>query len=264
MVVTEHSMRFQTQDSFASNKGHFLSTSTSFISLGRQTLALMQHLTTFPHQQRSTTCREAARPPSQDHYSDQVVAPLSLHSSVLDILHSSRHFHDGIARLVDSFLAGHYNRHRETETVLFILCQECTIATAPPNASINTTSYTVRASLNADFFDCVGHHYLVVGDRLSGWSDVFQAPKGSPQAGSNSLNSCLRNYFSRFGVPEKLFSDGGPEFVSNSTKDFLSKWGLSSAYNPQSNGRAELLSNQPNVSYDQIQTRRALWIPIAS
>ena len=46
-------------------------------------------------------------------------------------------------------------------------------------------------------------------------------------------------------MPEELSSDGGPEFVSNSTKDFLSKWGgvhhrLSSTYNPPSNGRAEV------------------------
>ena len=46
------------------------------------------------------------------------------------------------------------------------------------------------------------------------------------------------------GVPLELSSDGGPEFVANETQDFLRRWGvhhrLSSAYHPQSNGRAEI------------------------
>jgi len=97
----------------------------------------------------------------------------------------------------------------------------------------------------ADYFDCAGQHYLVVGDKLSWWNEVFQfqAPKGSPQAGSNCLISCLHNYLSRFGVPDELSSDGGPKFVANVTDDFLSKrvrHRLSFAYNPQSNGQAEV------------------------
>ena len=50
--------------------------------------------------------------------------------------------------------------------------------------------------------------------------------------------------FATFGVPETLSSDGGPEFTATATKDFLDRWGvkhrLSSAYHPQSNGRAEV------------------------
>eukprot|EP00111_Clytia_hemisphaerica_P012274 TCONS_00036043-protein len=98
--------------------------------------------------------------------------------------------------------------------------------------------------IHADYFDSAAQHYLVVGDRLSGWSDVFKAPHGSPQSGAEGLIACLRNYFSRFGVPTEISSDGGPEFISNATETFLKKWGvnhrISSAYNPQSNGRAEV------------------------
>ena len=49
---------------------------------------------------------------------------------------------------------------------------------------------------------------------------------------------------SRIGVPEELSSDGGPEFSSMEAMDFYARWGirhrLSSAYFPQSNGRAEV------------------------
>jgi len=71
---------------------------------------------------------------------------------------------------------------------------------------------------------------------------MFQSPHGSPQAGEDELIACLSNYFSRFGVPN---SNGGPEFVAQSTKEFLQRWGvthrLSSSYHPQSNARAEVI-----------------------
>ena len=45
-------------------------------------------------------------------------------------------------------------------------------------------------------------------------------------------------------MPEELSSDGGPEYISKDFQDFLKTWGvqhrLSSAYHPQSNGRAEV------------------------
>ena len=76
------------------------------------------------------------------------------------------------------------------------------------------------------------------------WTEVFQCTPGTARAGAEGLISCLRNYFSRFGIPEELSSDGGPEFAAAMTKEFLSSWGvqhrISSAYNPQSNGRAEV------------------------
>ncbi|KAK3729829.1 hypothetical protein RRG08_058148 [Elysia crispata] len=88
----------------------------------------------------------------------------------------------------------------------------------------------------ADFFDYGGHHYLVVGDRLSGWPEVYSTPAGSAHAGANGLIACLRKFFVTFGVPEELSSDGGPEFIASQTRDFLSKWGVchrkSAAYHP--------------------------------
>ena len=54
----------------------------------------------------------------------------------------------------------------------------------------------------------------------------------------------LRELFAYFGVPARLSSDGGPEFVTKETQDFFKRWGvqhrLSSAYFPCSNGRAEV------------------------
>ena len=39
----------------------------------------------------------------------------------------------------------------------------------------------------ADFFEYAGRHYLVVGNRLPGWSEVFSCPPGSSFAGVTGL-----------------------------------------------------------------------------
>ena len=128
-----------------------------------------------------------------------------------------------------------------------LACRDC-IATAPsqprlPPATFNPPSTPFEAIV-ADFFQCVGHHYLVIADRLSAWPEIFKCTSGSPQSGALGLIGCLRNYFARFGVPTELSSDGGPEFSAGATEKFLRQWGVhhrgSSAYNPQSNGRAEV------------------------
>ena len=60
---------------------------------------------------------------------------------------------------------------------------------------------------------------------------------------SYAVISALRGYFALTAVPDVLWSDGGPQFVSHKFKTFLREWGVqhkvsSSAY-PQSNGKAE-------------------------
>jgi hypothetical protein len=96
----------------------------------------------------------------------------------------------------------------------------------------------------ADFFEFGGNYYLIIGDRLSGWTEVYSTPAGSQYAGSRGLIRCLRMFFSSFGVPVELASDGGPEFKADSTAKFLRQWDvqhrMSSAYFPESNGRAEV------------------------
>lgn len=178
-------------------------------------------------------------------YNDRAVIPPSLRHAVLATLHSA---HQGVSMMGARarsivFWPG------MTEDIIRTRaeCRDC-ITNAPSQPSLPSTPSippsTPFEKVFADFFDCAGQHYLVIGDRLSGWCDVFTSPHGSPQSGSSGLISCLRNYFARFGVPEEISSDGGPEFVATATNGFLSRWGvthrLSSAYYPQSNGRAEV------------------------
>ena len=96
----------------------------------------------------------------------------------------------------------------------------------------------------ADYFQLMGKHFLIIGDRLSGWTEVLRVKPSTDSSGAKGLCEALRRVFVTFGVPEELSSDGGPEFVAQESVDFYERWGtyhrLSSSYFPQSNGRAEV------------------------
>ena len=52
---------------------------------------------------------------------------------------------------------------------------------------------------------------MIVGDRLSGWSDVFGTLAGTTVTDANALVRLLRSHFATFGVPEEISSDSGPK-----------------------------------------------------
>ena len=103
----------------------------------------------------------------------------------------------------------------------------------------------------------------IVGDRLSGWSDVF----------GTSAESTVTGAIATFGVPEEISSVGGPEFTAFVTQNFMRKWDIKhhvfSAYFPQSNSHAEvavkagkrlLMSNiSPKENLNNDSFLRALW-----
>ena len=105
------------------------------------------------------------------------------------------------------------------------------ILTPPPDVPFQQVA--------ADLFSLEGHTFLAYADRFSGWLEVDRLATNSFR---NVRRSLLR-WFSTYGVPEELATDGGPPFNSGEYKAFLRKWDvqlrLSSAYYPQSNGRAE-------------------------
>ena len=54
-------------------------------------------------------------------------------------------------------------------------------------------STTPFEKIFVDYFDYAGQHFLIVGDRLSGWSDVFGTLAGSTVTGANALLRLLRS-----------------------------------------------------------------------
>jgi hypothetical protein len=206
-------------------------------------------------------------------FQDRVIVPESLRPQILKLLHSA---HQGTSKMEQRarsiiYWPGMSKEISETREA----CTHCnrnapSQASTPPIQSIPPS--TPFEQVFADFCKYGGHQYLVVGDRLSGWVEVFQSPTSSGLSGATGLIRHLRTLFSTFGVPEELSSDGGPEFTASSTESFLQTWGvrhrISSAYFPQSNGRAEaavktvkrlLVSNtSPTGSLDHDRFVRAI------
>ena len=91
-----------------------------------------------------------------------------------------------------------------------------------------------------DFVDINGKNYLVYADQYTGWVEVALMPSRK----AKTVCDTLRTWFCTYGAPEELSADGGPLFESQEYDSFLKNWGVrkrtSSAYYPQSNGRAEL------------------------
>ena len=90
-----------------------------------------------------------------------------------------------------------------------------------------------------DLFHLSGHLYLVYADRYSGWVEVAKLNNGIIR----SVKGVLLSWFTSYGVPEEISTDGGPPFkpsdYTNPLKDWNIRPRLSSAYYAQSNGRAE-------------------------
>ena len=178
-------------------------------------------------------------------YNNRVVLPLSLRPRALEILHSA---HQGVSGMEDRarsivYWPGITNDIQHMRDSCSVCCKNAPSQAPLPAVSPDIPS-TPFESIFADFFEDSGYHFLVAGDRLSGWVEVYSSQAGSSKAGSSGLIAHLRTLFATFGVPMTMSSDGGPEFTATATGDFLARWGVhhrqSAAYNPQSNGRAEV------------------------
>ena len=178
-------------------------------------------------------------------YIDRVVVPPSLQHNVLQHLHAA---HQGTSSMEQRargivYWPGMSKDIQDTRNSCFDCNRNAPSQAATPPI-ITTPPATPFEAVFADFFEYSGRHYLAVGDRLSGWVEIFSSTSSSNLAGAAGLIRHLRTLFSTFGVPEEISSDGGPEFTASLTKEFFRRWGVhhrvSSAYFPQSNGRAEV------------------------
>ena len=175
-------------------------------------------------------------------YQERLVIPKSLRSYILRVLHSAHQGCTGmIARArVSVFWPGIRKdilNHQSN-------CHTCTeIAPSQAREPLQLTPLPERPFqiVCSDIFMMKGRYYLIVVDRFSGFLHIFYS-RSPPN--HKFIVSHLRDIFVRYGRPDQLETDNGPQFKSTEFSQFLDTWGikhrLSSPYYPQSNGRAEL------------------------
>ena len=177
-------------------------------------------------------------------FRDRIVVPPSLRSEILDALHAANQGVSSMSSLARTavfwprFSADVEKKRQECRT-----CHREAPSQARPLPIEPTIPTTPFEYIVSDYCDIGKSHYLVTADRLSGWVEVAKINVGSSVSGAKGLIATLRDWFGRFGVPVEISSDGGPEYKSHETKEFLNRWQvqhrISSAYFAQSNGRAE-------------------------
>jgi hypothetical protein len=93
--------------------------------------------------------------------------------------------------------------------------------------------------IGLDLFEIEGRSYLLSVDYLSNFIEVDLLSTTT----SKQVIEKLKKQFSRFGIPCRIVSDGGPQFTSVEFKQFTRKWGIhhhiTSPHHPESNGKAE-------------------------
>ena len=85
----------------------------------------------------------------------------------------------------------------------------------------------------------MGKMFLLVIDSNSKWLEVELMPSTTSEATIEKL----REMFARYGNPEQLVSDNGPQFTSHEFAEFMKRNGIKhilvAPYHPRSNGQAE-------------------------
>ncbi|CAL8135317.1 unnamed protein product [Orchesella dallaii] len=172
----------------------------------------------------------------------RVVVPAALQASVLQQLHET---HPGVVRMKS--IARQYVWWPGVDNDIENLVEACTSCAVnkdnPAEAPLHPWSYPEKPwqRLHLDLAGPFKNNmWLIIVDAYSKWPEVYKMGK---ETTSSKIISCVRESFCRFGIPETIVTDNGPQFVSREFEKFCVDNGVrhttSSAYHPRSNGEAE-------------------------
>ena len=101
---------------------------------------------------------------------------------------------------------------------------------------IPTTPWAIVAQ---DLFTLAGKSYLIT---VNYYSDFWELNAVTDTSSETNVEH-TKAHFTRYGIPEKVITDNGPQFQSQVYEEFATKWGFShvtsSPYHSQGNGKAE-------------------------
>ena len=120
-------------------------------------------------------------------------------------------------------------------------CEKCQVLRPilPAEPLINTIARFPMECVSIDVGENDGKRFLVMSDRFSGflWARMLK------KIASKDIIRTLKDWYTSFGYPWSLRSDGAKNFVSYDMEQFFKAHGcdheVSSAYFAQSNGHAE-------------------------
>lgn len=170
-----------------------------------------------------------------------VVIPRNLHAAMKAKIHSS---HLGIEACLRRARECLYWPAMSAEIKEYIsACKICRELDTTSQAKETLMSHKVPSrpweNIAADTFTLDGKDYLVTIDYYSNFWEIDRLP--NTKAVTTILK--LKSHFARYGIPDQVVSDNGPQFSSKEFADFARTWDFehltSSPGHSKSNGKAE-------------------------
>ncbi len=173
-------------------------------------------------------------------YDDRIIIPQKMRSDILQRLHSG---HQGIVKCRERANCSVWWLGVSKEIQQLINnCKDC-LESRPTQRKepFITTPLPDRPwkRNGADICEVNKQHYLIVVDCFSRYIDIAHLQDLSGE----TTCACLQNMFARWGCPNFLFTDNGPQFSGRAFKDFARDYDFQhitlSPYHAKSNGEAE-------------------------
>ena len=170
----------------------------------------------------------------------RIVVPAGARQTVLESLHAG---HQGARRTFDhAALFLHWPLMQRDIEAMCESCEACAphVPAGRREPLLGDVASAAMEIVGTDLFDHDGRVYLVAVDAFTGYPFARRFAK-TPS--SRQVIETLMEFFSEFGLPNVIRSDGGRQYESAEFRDFCSvnriDHRLSSAHYPQSNGLAE-------------------------
>lgn len=176
---------------------------------------------------------------------DRLVIPQDLQSRTIEIAHES---HPGIVVMKRRLRQKVWWPRIDKQVEVFVKkCKGCTLVSMPdPPEPLIRTELPNRpwAHIAVDFVGPLpsGHNLLVFIDYCSRFTEVVIMK----QITASLTVKALHETFCRFGMPDSLKTDNGPQFISAEMQKFCTQFGIehrrTTPYWPQANGEVERIN----------------------
>nr|XP_037272794.1 uncharacterized protein K02A2.6-like [Rhipicephalus microplus] len=169
----------------------------------------------------------------------RIVIPSAQRKDILALLHEG---HQGVRRCQvrarECVWWPHCSQHIEDLVAQCAKCAETRTLRSEPLSPTPTPERPWRR-LGIDLFHLEGRDYVLIVDYYSRFPEIVTLGTSSAKAVVAAVKSC----FARFGIPDVVRTDNGPQFSSKEFADFATAYRFchetSSPRYPQSNGEVE-------------------------
>ena len=170
---------------------------------------------------------------------DRVIIPTALRKELMKRIHASHQGEQACLRRARDALFWPGMSQQIMDTVSSCSCAE--YAPAQPKEPLITPVLPTRPwSIVAQvLYSLEGNDYLITVDAFSGYWEVDEMSQTTAQAVIHKT----KQHFARYGIPDRVYTDNGPQFDSAEYTRFADDWQFehytSSPYHAQSNGLIE-------------------------